>query len=565
MTDPALPDPDCASETPPGAEGSTPKAPEEQASAPAPDEANTRAEDAAGAPPAEPRAKTAVRRSRRVHNPRILIVTPEITYLPSGMGNLANMLSAKAGGLADVSASLVAALYELGADVHVALPHYRRMFHIQVGNLISEELRVYQSRLPDARIHLAEDRVFYYRDTVYGYEGDNTRIALAFQREVINNIIPEVKPDLVHCNDWMTGLVPPMARRLNIPCLFTVHNIHTHNLTLAEIEDRGIDAAAFYKHLYYQRQPANYEESRSSNPVDLMASGIFASHYINTVSPTFLHEVCEGRHGFVPPSIRYEMANKLGAGCAVGILNAPDPAYNPRTDPLLVRTYGPDNHVAAKTENKRAFQKQVGLDVCDTAPLFFWPSRLDPVQKGCSLLSDILFQIVSDYASENLQVAIVANGAYQRVFHDIVRQHEFANRVAVCDFSEPLSHLGYAASDFLLIPSRFEPCGLPQMISAICGSLPIAHDTGGLHDTVEHLNVQEHTGNGFVFKYHDTPGLRWAIDQAMEFYRLPAAVREAEVARIMRDGEARFNHSVTAQQYFDIYEHMLNRPLVTTY
>jgi starch synthase/alpha-amylase len=249
----------------------------------------------------------------------------------------------------------------------------------------------------------------------------------------------------------------------------------------------------------------------------------------------------------------------------VGILNAPDPAYNPRTDPLLVRTYGPDNHVAAKTENKRAFQKQVGLDVCDTAPLFFWPSRLDPVQKGCSLLSDILFQIVSDYASENLQVAIVANGAYQRVFHDIVRQHEFANRVAVCDFSEPLSHLGYAASDFLLIPSRFEPCGLPQMISAICGSLPIAHDTGGLHDTVEHLNVQEHTGNGFVFKYHDPPGLRWAIDQAMEFYRLPAAVREAEVARIMRDGEARFNHSVTAQQYFDIYEHMLNRPLVTTY
>ena len=90
--------------------------------------------------------------------PRILIVTPEITYLPSGMGNMACKLTAKACGLADVSASLVAALFDLGADVHVALPHYRRMFHIDVGQLISDELRVYKSRLPDSRIHLAEDR-----------------------------------------------------------------------------------------------------------------------------------------------------------------------------------------------------------------------------------------------------------------------------------------------------------------------------------------------------------------------------------------------------------------------
>ncbi|MCL1887417.1 MAG: glycogen/starch synthase, partial [Kiritimatiellaeota bacterium] len=99
--------------------------------------------------------------------PRILIVTPEITYLPPGMGNMANIMTAKAGGLADVSASLVAALFELGADVHVALPHYRRMFHMEVGRLINDELRVYKSRMPDSRVHLAEDRCFYYRDTVY--------------------------------------------------------------------------------------------------------------------------------------------------------------------------------------------------------------------------------------------------------------------------------------------------------------------------------------------------------------------------------------------------------------
>ena len=222
-------------------------------------------------------------------SPRILVVTPEITYLPGGMGNMANVMTAKTGGLADVSASLVSALFELGADVHVALPHYRQMFHIAVGRLIDEELRMYRSKLPDARIHLAEDRIFYYRSEVYS-SSENPRLALAFQREVINNILPSVNPDLIHCNDWMTGLIPAFARRLNIPCLFTAHNIHTYDITLEAIEDSGIDGAEFWRHLYYRRMPANYEESRLTNPVDLLASGIFAAHFINTVSPTFLDE-----------------------------------------------------------------------------------------------------------------------------------------------------------------------------------------------------------------------------------------------------------------------------------
>ena len=127
----------------------------------------------------------------RKHKPRILVVTPEITYLPEGMGNMGNVLHAKAGGLADVSASLVGALFRQGADVHVALPHYRRMFHIDVGKLISDELRVYMNHLHNSRIHLAEDRIFYYRDAVYSnYSDDSFRQAMAFQREVINNIIP---------------------------------------------------------------------------------------------------------------------------------------------------------------------------------------------------------------------------------------------------------------------------------------------------------------------------------------------------------------------------------------
>ena len=496
-------------------------------------------------------------------SPTILVVTPEITYLPEGMGNMANTLHAKAGGLADVSASLVGALYRQGADVHVALPHYRKMFHVDVGKLISDELRVYMSHLHNSRIHLAEDRIFYYRDSVYSsYSQDSFLQAMAFQREVINNIIPDVKPDLIHCNDWMTGLIPAAARRMGIPCLFTVHNIHTYKATLAQIEDRGIDAAPFWQNLYYERPPYNYEESRSNNPVDMLASGIFAAHFINTVSPTFLKEVVEGKHSFVPENIRSEMANKYYAGCASGILNSPDEASTPENDPYIEVKYDADTHVQAKQVNKIAFQSRTGLRVDQKAPLFFWPSRLDPMQKGCSLVTDILYKVVHKYWDQGLQIAVVANGSYQPIFRNIVAQHDFYDRVLVCDFDEGLSHLAFAASDFILMPSLFEPCGLPQMTSQYFGSLPVVHDTGGLHDTVERMNVEQHTGNGFPFETYDDGGLMWAMDEAMRFWSLPAEVKEREIARVMRESKLRFNHDVTAQEYIRIYENMLARPLV---
>lgn len=502
-------------------------------------------------------------RKRKTKNPRILIVTPEITYLPEGMGNMANKLSAKAGGLADVSASLVSALEEQGADVHVALPNYRRLFQVDVNQLISKELRKYLNQLSDKRIHLAEDRVFYYRDTVYSnYWQDSFKVSLAFQREVINNIIPVVNPDLIHCNDWMTGLIPAMARRLNIPCLFTVHNIHTQEMTMDHIENTGIDAAEFWKYLYFKRPPVNYEESRSTNRVDLLCSGIFAAHYINTVSPTFLREIVDGHHDFVPGHIQTEFKNKYDAGCAVGILNAPDPEESPVTDDSLVENYTAETHVSGKRANKVAFQEKTGLNIDPAAPLFFWPSRLDPIQKGPELVTSILYDIINNYWDDNLQIAVVANGAHQRAFHDVVHFHGLKDRVAVVDFDDSLSHLGYSAADFMLMPSRFEPCGLPQMISPKYGTLPIVHDTGGLHDTVKHLDIANRAGNGFVFKTYDSNGLRWAVDEAMRFFRESPDLKAREISRIMIEADHEFNHSVTAQQYIDIYEMMLDRPLV---
>ena len=495
--------------------------------------------------------------------PRILIVTPEITYLPAGMGNLSQRLPAKAGGLADVSASLVSALFELGADVHVALPNYRRMFQGDIFSLHDKELRRYYERLPEAHIHLAQDRIFYYRERVYsGHSEEALKLALVFQREVINNIVPRVKPHLIHCNDWMTGLIPSMARRRGIKSLFTVHNIHTQRVSLAHIEEAGIDAAEFWMNLYFDRSPNNYEDARVNGDVDMLTSGIFAAHYINTVSPRFLWEIVEGWHAVVPDSVRRELREKARAGCAAGILNAPDPSYDPWLDENLTARYDAAGAWDGKRANKVEFQRQLGLREDPDAPLFFWPSRLDPVQKGPQLLTDILYQAISKYWKEDMQVAVVANGPHQEWFHHILHHHRLQGRLAVADFDEGVSRLGYAASDFIVMPSLFEPCGLPQMIAPIYGSLPVVHATGGLYDTIQPLDLAASTGNGFRFDTYDAAGLSWAIDRAMEFHALPRDLREREVRRVMTESRANFNHDEVARNYIRIYEEMLARPLV---
>ena len=319
-------------------------------------------------------------------NPRVLIVTPEVTYLPHRMGGLASFYTAKAGGLADVSASLISALFEQGADVHVAIPDYRALFSDKLAPVLNKEINRIQRKMPDDRIHLAEDRAFYYINRVYSlYGSENVKLSLAFQREVINNIVPRVQPDLIHCNDWMTGLIPAMAREQGIPCLFTVHNVHTVKTSLAAIEDRGIDGAYLWQNLYYDDMATSYEQTRDTNPVDLLSSGIFAAHFVNVVSPTFLQEIIDGKHPFVEAPIRRELTNKVQSDCAAGILNAPDPSFDPTTDEDLAQKYGPTDHSAGKKENKRYLQKKLGLIRDDRAPIFFWTSRLDHVQKGCNI------------------------------------------------------------------------------------------------------------------------------------------------------------------------------------
>lgn len=500
--------------------------------------------------------------SARRRNPRILFVTPEISYVPEAMGTSAGEVHAKSGGLADAVASLVSELSDAGLDVHVALPHYRRLFEVDIESFSDRQLRRYKRVLPNSRLHLAQDRRFFYRRDVYSsYSFPSADTSLIFQREVIHHILPRVEPDLVHCHDWMTGLIPPMARRLGIPSVMTFHNAHTCRVTLPEIEQTGLDAMEFWTKLYFPRQPRSYEEARAAGPVDLLVSGVFAADVVTTVSPSFLDEVCGGRHSFVAEELRSEVRNKQAAGRAKGILNAPAACFAPERDEWIACRYSARDHGQGKLRNKAVLQRRLGLAEVPQAPLFFWPSRLDPVQKGCDLLAEILAMLVLELGNKDAQVVVVADGPDHVRFRNLAQQDALRARVVAHDFDEALSQLAFAAADFILMPSRYEPCGLPQIIGQRYGALPIVHDTGGLHDTVSMLDVERGTGNGFVFKPAIKEAFLAAVESALAFHALPFETRALQVARIMKESSDRHDARRCASAYRRVYEQLLACPL----
>ncbi len=496
--------------------------------------------------------------------PRILIVTPEITRLPAQMGRGALEVRAKAGGLADATASLVAGLLRRGVEVHVAVPNYRRLFE-RDGIQLSAEPDDCLEFNGDVRIHLADDPIFHHQEQVYRNDPQEaTYAALAFQREVIHRILPRVQPDLIHCNDWMTALIPAAAKARGIRSLFTIHNIHGGEVTLHRMAEAGLCAHEFWQHLYYTRPPGDDEHARWHTPVQMLASGIFAADHVNSVSPGFLHELAAGTHGGIAESIRSEIHCKLAAGCASGVLNAPDPSFNPALDSALETPFSCHDVAEGKTANKLALQRELGLEEDPDAAVFFWPSRLDPVQKGPELLSHILHRTVSDYWDRRLQIVVIADGPHQHCLREITDRFSLHRRIAVRNFDERLTRLAYGGADFMLMPSRFEPCGLPQMIAPLYGCLPVVHATGGLRDTVRPLDVDGSSGNGFRFEVHDCNGLRWALDQAMSFHAVPGPIREREVRRIMRESRQQFDPAGFTKNYMDLYRKLLDRPLVRT-
>jgi glycogen synthase len=239
--------------------------------------------------------------SRKFELPVILIATPEIVSLPQNMGNLANIIkTGDGGGLADISASLVTELDRQGVNVHVTLPEYQYLFSTQalIRHEAYEKLRI---QIDDtSRIHLVTDDMFtgatqVYDDIYTGLDKIDLRKANAFQRGILSRTFKVLKRQhehiLVHCNDWMTGLIPAAAKIQGIKSLMTFHNIFTQYQWPKGLQKHSIDIGPFWKFLYFRRHPdiyGSYRENYVNNEVDFMTSGLFASDYINTVSPTFL-------------------------------------------------------------------------------------------------------------------------------------------------------------------------------------------------------------------------------------------------------------------------------------
>jgi starch synthase/alpha-amylase len=220
--------------------------------------------------------------------PRILLVTPEVGLIAACAGENFDCLNFKSIGLAAFLSNLAADLYEQGADVHITLPDYRNAFSVILQN--SSHIKAH--RIPKSRVHLTEDRAFFYtKGPRSNYAWENVKISLAFQREVIHQVLPKLQPDLIHCHDWMSGLIPAMARASGIPCIFTLQSCETAKCTLSTVEDIGIDAAVFWQHLFFDRFPVNYEETREANAIDFLLSGIFAADFVSVAEPTLLAEL----------------------------------------------------------------------------------------------------------------------------------------------------------------------------------------------------------------------------------------------------------------------------------
>ena len=197
-----------------------------------------------------------------------------------------------------------------------------------------------------------------------------------------------------------------------------------------------------------------------------------------------------------------------------------------------------------------------------TAPVCFWPTRLDGSRPGWRLLANTLPVILERYRHLGLQVVAVAEGDCQDQLRTLIDRLKAWGRVAVCDFDARRYRLAYAGSDFVLMPLYLDPCGLPFMIGQRYGALPIGFDAGAIHDVVEHLDVAANCGTGFLFKHFDSTGFLWAMDQAMKFYAQPRRRRAAQVTRIMTESLLRFDTVATARRIMELYGRALGRPLV---
>ncbi|MED4903642.1 glycogen synthase GlgA [Parageobacillus thermoglucosidasius] len=427
----------------------------------------------------------------------------------------------KSGGLADVAGALPKQLRKLGADVRVIMPKYATICENDKKEMkkIAELVVSVGWRRQYCGIEMLEcEGVIYYfvdneyyfkRHSLYGHYDDGERFAY-FCRAVLD-ALPKIsfRPDIIHCHDWHTGMIPFFLReqyRKNpfyeqIRTMFTIHNLQFQGIFPREILGDLLNLSDRYFAIEHLEFYGN---------VSFMKGALVAADIITTVSPTYKEEIQTEYYGERLDGLLRARRHDL-----IGILNGiDDEQYNPKTDPFIAAPYDMQT-VARKQMNKRALQQYFGLSAREDVPVVAMVTRLTK-QKGIDLVKCVFHEIIA----EDVQFILLGTGDPE--FEQFFRAMEatYPDKVkAYIGFNEELAHQIYAGADLFLMPSKFEPCGLSQMIALRYGTIPIVRETGGLNDTVQSYNEVTGEGNGFSFTNFNAHDMLYTIRRALAFYK----------------------------------------------
>lgn len=478
---------------------------------------------------------------------------------------------AKTGGLADVAGSLPRAVAALGHQVVLMMPAYRVVreagldlhstgiaLRVAVGDRFVSG-SVLRAVLPGSGVpvYLIDQPAYFDRPGLYGDDEadypDNCERFVFFQRAALEATrILDLRPDIVHGNDWQTGLVPVYLEEVyrgwagsgfrGTSSVLTIHNLaYQGSFWPVDMGLTGLDPDLFRKGLLEWGGQLNF-----------LKAGIMTADLVTTVSPTYAREIQEAGQGRYLEGVLRERAAR---GELVGIVNGIDPEeWSPRTDRYLTERYDVTTWPWGKAACKADLQRRAGLPERPDVPLFATIGRLD-VQKGWGLIlsaADELFRA-------DLQLVVLGTGPrhYRQALRTLEERYPERLRVFL-EFSQPLAHQIEAGADLFLMPSQYEPCGLNQLYSLAYGTIPVARATGGLVDTIVDATgetLAEGRANGVLFRDFDVPGLLWAVGRALELWRDPR--RRAPMVRAGMTAGWTWDRS--AREYVGIYERLLER------
>ena len=460
----------------------------------------------------------------------------------------------KTGGLADVAGALPVELAARGAQVRVVLPLYaaigepwrsrmRRIaeFEVELG-WRRQYCGVLELEHLGVTYYFLDNQYYFGRSYIYGLGGDEYERFGFFCRAILD-LLPRVdfQPDVLHCNDWQTGMVPALLKLqyanlpfyANIKTAVTIHNLQYQGVfDIKAVQDTlGLDDAQFTSDKLECYGCANF-----------LKAGLVYADEITTVSPSYADEIQTAYYGE-----RLDGLLRARRGQLWGILNGIDVTdYNPATDAHLAQPYGIGDF-AGKAANKAALQRELGLREDAGVPLIGLVTRLSH-QKGL----DLIDYVIRELMDEGIQLVVLGMGDAK--YTDLFSWCEsaFPGRVAArFAMDNVLAHRIYGGSDMFLMPSLFEPCGLSQLISMRYGTIPIVRETGGLRDTVLSYNDFTKEGNGFTFHNYNAHDMLSVIQRALHFYEKKQPVIEKLRVQGM---EGDYSWANSAKEYVKIYQ-----------